>query len=110
MDGEAEELRDELRIRQLAVPVALAVAVVFHTFELGRFLQRAFFGMWLHELGHASAAWLCSVPAFPGPWFTSMGSERSWPFAIFLSAGLGYSLWRTRGDEERPWLKFVLGG
>ncbi len=95
MDTERDELRDELRIRRVAIPLALLVAVGFHSFGLGRFLQRAFFGMSLHELGHATAAWLCGIPAFPGPWLTPMAQGRSWVFALLISAGLAAGLRRT---------------
>lgn len=106
---ERDERRDELQIRLFAVPVALAIALVFQTFAFGRFVQRAFFGMWLHELGHTIAAWLCGIPAFPGPWMTPMGDGRSWAFALLLSAALSALLWKHRRSEERPWLKWVLG-
>jgi hypothetical protein len=37
----------------------------------GAFIGRTCFGMWLHELGHALAAWLCGQWALPLPWFTA---------------------------------------
>lgn len=101
MDGEAEERANELKIRLFAVPAALAIALFFHSFALGQFLQRTFFSMWLHELGHATAAWLCGRPAFPGPWFTPMAAERSWVFAALLAGALTYGAWRFR---ELAWL------
>jgi hypothetical protein len=71
---------------------------------MGRFVLRTFFGMWLHELGHAVAAWLCGYPAFPGPWFTSVGAERSFVFALAITAGLAYAVWRAWTDERRVWM------
>ena len=100
---------DELKIRMFAVPAALAIALVFHGFSLGQFLQRTFFSMWLHELGHATAAWLCGRISFPGPWFTPIAAERSWIFAGLISAALIYGIVRFRESEERPWVKWLLG-
>src|SRR5687767_4757176 len=65
-----DDARLEVWLARLAVPAALAIAWVLAKMDLGRFLLRTFFGMWLHELGHAVAAWLCGYPAIPGPWFT----------------------------------------
>jgi len=77
--------------------------------DMGRFLLRTFFGMWLHELGHAVAAWLCGYPAFPGPWFTSVGEERSFLFALAITAGLAYAIWRARMEGERVWMGVAIG-
>ncbi len=85
---------DELKIRMFAVPSALLVALLIHSFSAGQFLQRTFFSMWLHELGHAVAAWLTGRFAVPGPWFTPMADERSWVFAVLLSAGLAVAAWK----------------
>ena len=61
-DNELAEARMELRLARFAVPAALVVAwAVDHT-DLGAFFVRTFFGMWLHGLGHAVAAWLTSNP------------------------------------------------
>jgi hypothetical protein len=68
---------------------------------MGGFFLRTFFGMWLHELGHAVAAWLCGFPAVPGPWFTSVGGERSFVFALAITGGLAWAIWRTWTDHRR---------
>ena len=75
-----------------------------HT-DLGKVLLRTFFGMWLHELGHATAAWMCGHLAFPGPWFTPVAQERSILFALVISAGLGFAAWRawTNGERVLAW-------
>jgi hypothetical protein len=100
-DHELAEARMELRLAQFGVPAALFVAwVVDHT-GLGAFFIRTFFGMWLHELGHAAAAWLTGYPAVPLPWFTSVGSERSFFFALAITGGLGYLVWRGWTTEDR---------
>jgi hypothetical protein len=61
-------------------------------------LLRVFFGMWLHELGHAGAAWLCGHWAVPLPWVT-LRFERSWLVTLLVFAGfaaLGRLGWRRR--------------
>jgi hypothetical protein len=56
--------------RLFAFPLAFVVMWLFSASDLGRFILRTFFGMWLHELGHASASWLTGRWALPLPWFT----------------------------------------
>ena len=98
------QARSELQLARFAVPGALFTSLVLAQTDMGRFLLRTFFGMWLHELGHAVAAWLCGFPAFPGPWFTSVGEERSFLFALAVTAGLAYAIWRARTEGERVWM------
>jgi len=103
----AFEASIERRFRQLALPVALLVAwAVVHTGFL-HLLLRTVLSMWVHELGHAIAAWMCGRFAFPGPWFTPVGAQRSWIVVALLAAGLGYGVfrcWRTR----KPWAALFL--
>ena len=97
----------ERRFRQFALPIALLVAwIVVHTGFLHLFL-RIVFSMWLHELGHAIAAWMCGRFAFPGPWFTPVGAQRTWIVVVLFAAGLGYGVfrcWRSR----KSWAVFLL--
>ena len=102
------EARSELQLARYAVPAALIIALVLAQTDLGGFLLRTFFGMWLHELGHAVAAWLCGYPAFPGPWFTSVGEERSFVFALALTGGLAYAAWRAWTEDRRGWMVVAL--
>lgn len=86
----------ERRFRQLALPIALIGAwAIVHT-GLPHMLLRTVFSMWIHELGHAVAAWLSGRWAFPGPWFTPVGAERSWLLAAMVTTGLGYAAFRWR--------------
>ncbi|HYX91733.1 MAG TPA: hypothetical protein VE782_09230 [Myxococcaceae bacterium] len=107
--GELEDAALELRLRQWALPVALAAASLLLTTSVGQFLLRIFFGMWVHEVGHAAAAWLCGFPAFPGPWLTPVASQRSLFFALFLAAGLGYWSYRNWRSERRALLAASVG-
>jgi hypothetical protein len=102
---------DELRLRAVAVPLALVVAALFSRSQLGHALQRMFFGMPLHELGHALAAVALGVPAFPLPWFTPMSDERS-PILVGLLLGAatsGVVLGRRAGRRSWTVAGAVLG-
>jgi len=56
--------------RLFAFPAVYLVMWLLSGTGIGSFVLRTFFGMWLHELGHASAAWLTGRWALPVPWFT----------------------------------------
>ena len=90
-----DDAATEKRIRAWAIPVALAGAFLATSTGPGRALVRIFFGMWLHELGHAVAAWLCGFVAVPGPWRTLTGSARSPLFVALVSAALIYAVVRS---------------
>ncbi len=91
------------RARRFALPIALGVMLLV-AFTPLRFLLGLFFAMWLHELGHATTAWLCGSFAVPIPWMTFGGHERDFPFIGLELAGLG--AW---GFFRRAHLKWVLG-
>ena len=91
--------RLEYRLRLVVVPVTLLVSWLLTATGAGRMLGRIFLSMWLHEIGHAVAAWLCGILAFPGPWVTPMGSGRSAVVVLLLAVGLaalGYRSWRRK--------------
>ncbi|MBL8918389.1 MAG: hypothetical protein JNJ54_05980 [Myxococcaceae bacterium] len=56
--------------RLFAFPAVFGLMWLVSATGLGSFILRTFFGMWLHELGHATAAWLTGRWALPVPWFT----------------------------------------
>lgn len=77
----------EYKLTVSALPAALALGVLFHCLTPG--LQRIFFGMPVHELGHAVSAWLCGFFAIPTLWKTLVFSEsRSFVWPLLLAAGL----------------------
>jgi hypothetical protein len=96
----ALEAAIERRFRMFAIPVALLIAWgIVHAGFL-RMLLRTVFSMWIHELGHAVAAWLCGRFALPGPWFTPVGTARSLIVVLLVAAALVYGairLWRRSG-------------
>jgi hypothetical protein len=57
--------------------------------------------MWVHETGHAIAAWLCGYLAFPGPWFTPIANSRSPILVIAIAGALGYASFRCWKADRR---------
>jgi hypothetical protein len=108
-EWELAESQLEERLRTWAIPAALAGALLLVSTGAGRFLLRVFVSMWVHELGHATTAWLCGFPAFPGPWLTPMAESRSpsFGFMVFAAiAGGAFWAWRT----ERRHLSATFAG
>lgn len=80
-------------------PVAVAgLAILFRTSPLGFLLEG--FHVWIHELGHASVAWLVGRPALPLPLgWTNVLHDKSLVlyFGILLALGaLAVAGWRER--------------
>jgi len=92
------EARLELRLRTWAIPVALAIG--FLLVAIVPSLVRIFFGMWIHELGHATAAWMCGYLAFPGPWMTPTASQQSLLFELVVLGALGAGAFRAFRQER----------
>jgi hypothetical protein len=92
------------RVRAFAAPVALSIAFLLCTFM--RPLLRIFFGMWVHEVGHAATAWLCGFLAFPGPWLTPMSEGRSVVFSLLLAAALAFGA-VTRPEWRRVFVALI---
>ncbi len=91
-----------------ALPAMLLIALAFHAFGLGHFLQRTFLTMPVHELGHAATAWLCGYAAIPTLWKTLVPEERGVVAPLLLAGGMGYMMWRAWQKENR--LLAGLGG
>ena len=83
-----DDVRLEYRLRVIAPPVVFGLAFLLMQSETWRSLLRTFITMWMHELGHAVAAWLSGIAAAPGPWRTVIASDRSIVFTLALLAGL----------------------
>ena len=89
-----DDARRELYVRALALPGAmigarLAVGVMRPAVRM--------ITMWVHESGHAVAAWLTGFMAFPGPWFTPSSLERSLMVTLVLAGALAagaYCAWQ----------------
>jgi hypothetical protein len=91
----------ERRIRQIALPVALALALAVSHSGL-RGIARTFVTMWVHETGHAVAAWLGGFGAFPGPWRTPISAGRISVVSALVAAALGYAAFRA-WKARAPW-------
>lgn len=74
----------EWKLRAWAVPAALALAVAFHAWSMGHFLQRTFLSMMVHEAGHAVTAWWCGFKAMPTLWKTMIGESRTLVAELFV--------------------------
>lgn len=72
--------------RLFAFPFAFGFMWLLSDTGFGRFVLRTFFGMWLHELGHASASWLTGRWALPVPWFT-FSFDRQLPVSLLMFGG-----------------------
>src|SRR5512141_1515977 len=95
----AFELAIERRVRLFAIPVALVLAWAAVHAGFLRMLVRTVLSMWIHELGHAVAAWLCGRFAVPGPWFTPVGAGRSLIVVLLVAVALtagAIRLWAER--------------
>jgi len=99
--GELDDARLELALRAAVPPLALGVAWVLVSSPSGHALARTFLSMWVHELGHAVAAWLCGLGAFPGPWRTPVSDSRLALVPLAVAAGLGAVIYRGR-RQRRP--------
>jgi hypothetical protein len=84
----------EGKLRAIAVPAALALAVAFHAWPTGHWLQRTFLSMIVHELGHAVTAWWCGFAAIPGLWKTLIPEARGVVAPLLVTGSLGFVLWR----------------
>jgi len=88
--------RSERMARAIALPLALLFAWLAVKGSPGAVRMLS---MWVHESGHAVAAWLCGYMAWPGPWFTPVGTERS-PSLTGLLVGVlaygGYRAWQLQ--------------
>src|SRR5205823_1169102 len=73
--------------RRFAIPGALGVALAFHAWPTGHWLQRTFLSMIVHELGHAITAWWCGFAALPTVWKTLIPDERGVIVPLALAAG-----------------------
>jgi hypothetical protein len=112
----------EWKLRAVAVPAAIALAVAFHASSTGHWLQRTFLSMMVHELGHAVTAWWCGFAAIPTVWKTLIPETRS-SFASlavlvlegwlcvrgwrtgrtwWVAAGLGLAVLQLLGTEASP--------
>ena len=96
-----DDARRELYVRAVALPGALTGARVAVGMSRGAVRM---ISMWVHESGHAVAAWLTGFTAFPGPWVTPIGAERSPMLTLVLVGALGAGAYYAWKSERWFWV------
>jgi hypothetical protein len=118
-------------INAVAPPLVIIAAILFNLSPLGFLLEGLH--VWIHEVGHASVAWLSGRSAVPLPFgWTNVESEKSpivyvvvlvslaalavagwrerraWPMilAAALIAAQTFMTWRLPEDREHLWMIF----
>jgi hypothetical protein len=96
----------EWKLRAIAVPAAFLLALAFHAWSTGHWLQRTFLTMIPHELGHAITGWFCGFATVPGLWKTLIPEGRS--DAVMVVLGLANIAMIVRGwMTQRNWLAAI---
>jgi len=93
--------RNEWIARATALPLALLFAWLAVKASPGAVRM---LGMWVHESGHAVAAWLCGYMAWPGPWFTPVGTAKSPSLTLLLVGVLAFGGYRSWQLERWFWV------
>jgi len=106
--AQVDDLDLEWKLCAAGIPAMLGIALAFKAIGLGPMLQRIFFGMPVHELGHAVTAWLCGFWAIPTFWVTFSPDERGMVAPLLLLGGIGYTIHRAWVAQVRSLL--VAGG
>lgn len=92
----------EWKLRAAAIPGLVLVALAFHAWDLGHFMQRTALSMPLHELGHATTAWWCGFSAIPTLWKTLIPESRGILPTLIVAVGCGWLVYRGwRGPRMR---------
>ncbi|MEZ4390528.1 MAG: zf-TFIIB domain-containing protein [Polyangiales bacterium] len=100
-----DEVTPRLSLRQSALALPLA-ALVAWALRASMFAKIVLGGarIPLHELGHATAAWLSGFNAVPVPFgVTWISRERSLAMVALLAAGLGAAIWRLARARAFAW-------
>ena len=100
MDDEPEREEHEWKLRAGSVPIAVVLAIAFHSCDTGHFAQRTALTMPLHELGHAITAWWCGFGAVPTLWKTLIGESRGVVVPLLVAACNAFVLWRSRTTQR----------
>jgi hypothetical protein len=91
-----------------ALPSMLAIAFLVQVSGFMSGMQRIFFAMPVHELGHAVTGWLCGFNSIPTLWKTITPENRGYLATLFLLAGV-VALVRYAIKKKQPvWLAAVM--
>jgi hypothetical protein len=95
-------------VKAIAPPLVATLAVLFRMSPLGFLLEG--FHVWIHEVGHASVAWLSGRPALPLPiGWTNVEPNKSTILYLVILISLGalaVSGWR----ERKAWPMILAAG
>ena len=97
--------RLEWQLSIAAIPAALLLGLLFHLLTPG--LQRIFFGMPVHELGHAVTAWLCGYFAIPTLWKTLVPESRGVVAPLVLVGALFFGMYRAYLAEKPGYIALL---
>ena len=104
---DAPDEANEWKRRAIAIPVAMLLALGFHAWGTGHFMQRTALTMPLHELGHAITGWFCGFTALPTFWKTLIPEVRGTIAPVAVALGAGY-LVVTGWQAQQIW-RWALG-
>lgn len=97
----------EKKICLVALPGMLGIALFVQITGFLSGMQRIFFAMPIHELGHAVSGWLCGFNSIPTLWKTMTPENRGYIASLILLIGLG-SLARYGLKNKQPsWFLFI---
>jgi hypothetical protein len=97
---------DSPLVKAFAPPVVVALAILAKLSSAGFLLEG--FHVWIHELGHASVAWITGRPAVPIPLgWTNVEPDRS--LVLYLAILAGFMALVISGWRERKAWPMVLG-
>lgn len=94
----------EWKLRAVAVPAAVGIALAFHASPTGHWLQRTVLSMMVHELGHAVTAWWSGFAALPTVWKTLIPETRSAVVSLGVLALEGWLVVRGWTERRSAWL------
>lgn len=107
--GMVEDGTPEWKLRAVAIPAAIGLALAFHAWPTGHWLQRTFLSMMVHELGHAVTAWWCGFAALPTVWKTLIPEARGAFISLAVLALEGWIFVRGWRMQRTGWMLVGVG-
>ena len=98
----------EKKVCLAAMPGMLSIALFVQITGFLSGMQRIFFAMPIHELGHAVSGWLCGFNSIPTLWKTITPENRGYISSLVLLVGLG-SLARYGLKNKQPAWFLLIG-
>jgi len=91
----------------LALPSMLCIALFVQITGFLSGMQRIFFAMPVHELGHAITGWLCGFNSIPTLWKTLTPENRGYFSSLILLIGLGALARYGLKNKQPAWLFLI---